>query len=274
MLPQLQSFFADASILGGLYRRVLPHRNRVSGYFEEIWSCGGATSSTDRSMSPPKALLATSTCLPGPPLINRTRFFVPAADRPSGRMARRHSLRSLLSGLYLLSSSRHLEQRFSAGLTMVARYPLLGQSEQSFRQCQNFEPIVLLYTGNQPRAHPGRHVVEADPPNGFGTFAGRSARQAVARNTYRMVASRKSAGRLPCRYQQRYTLGSARVLNLPCAARASDRVSLRSGARHISPSKGVLGRCKPRCEHFRPFRQLGCRIRATSRHRGHTLACA
>ena len=62
-------------------------------------------------------------------------------------------------------------------------------------------------------------------------------------------------------------------LNPPCAARASGRVSLRSGARHISPSKGVPGRRKPRCEHVRPFRQLGCRIRATSRHRGHTLAC-
>lgn len=157
--------------MGGLRGGDLSHKSGI-GLFRRnlaVWRCCVPDQALDVAA---KGALTTSMCLAGPTFVNRTRRSVPATDRPSVPMARPHALRSFLSGLYLLSSSRHLEQRFSAGLTMVALYPLAGQSEQSFRQCQTFEPTILLYTGKSAQGPSWSPCCRGRSPERFRDFRG------------------------------------------------------------------------------------------------------
>lgn len=75
----------------GLCGRVLPHQESGIGPFRRNLSCGGAASSTDRSMSPPKAPLTTSTCLPRPARHQPHRI-LPPGRRPSVRSDGKTSL--------------------------------------------------------------------------------------------------------------------------------------------------------------------------------------
>lgn len=254
----------------------------MSGYFEEIRSRGGAASSTDRSMSPPKAPLTNSTCLLEPTRHQPHKIVCPRY-RPSAS-------KTSLTPVVPFGVVSPFE--FQAPGAEVFGRPDHGGPVPSPRPVGAVVPPVPDLRANNPSVHgksgqgPSRSPRSPRSPYGRGRSPERFRDMRERKCQTSGCKEHVSHGSPPGKAQG----GSHAVANsdtllaprgcLTSPARQEPRVEYPSdpGLATSARPKVYWAGANRSVNTITPFdrsavQHSAVELRATSRHRGHTLAC-